>query len=465
MKHIALLIFQVMNNLGGIVSSVDQLKKGLEENGCDVDVIWAEWRDSTRKSFEPTRGNNIKRIPTDWGLILHVGSDSSARALGGPSISHAYKGEENAQNLRDKLSEYDGVICAASLPSSGSKKLRGNNDWMTVLKHGKPMVFVVRDCHWIRYNPHFVHVADLFQTAIGVHPAAFYSIMNMPVRVACVVNPFDISKAENPPERKEMDWVCSAAYFKAWKHMEDGLRAAPFLHPVHLFYMGGGIEKCYMIAKPKRREEYTGSNYDGYMHSIMQYWWSKKDKDFRPKFANKSVWTAAEDSGNFTFMGFQYGKKLDEIERLCGGIVDFSWHKEWGEHFNRVTIDGMIHRCVPFVRPLGISDNKQGKGEIIGPDNVVLIPESASPKRIADIIKTSLKDDRLVKEITSRNLDFIQKFDRKRVARQYLKLLSGERAGVLCEEGTPDKQSQKWIDFFNVKRRYPRLGIRFPRYE
>jgi hypothetical protein len=454
MKRIAILMFQVHNNLGGILPSTINLCAGLEEAGYEPRVFHAEWREhitGMEGRIERTNG-------AGYGLRHWISGDR-AHLVGDSKHAHPYKGKKAANELKERLSEYDGVILATSIPSYVAKGMKGNKDWKTVLKHGKPMIGIVRDCHWLRLSPHILPMRHRFLALAGVHPAAYYSLKNFPGRIACQVNPFDISKAD---EDYEKDWekVCVTSWFKKWKRMDDGIRAAPFMKPIHLYIAGGGLELSYMLAE-KTEEEYTGRNWEGYHRKVMNYRWKPEDSSYRRNhgWKNKSIFRVAEQEGNFHYVGFKLGRSIEKLQESSGGLVDFSYHYKWGEHFNRVLIEAMLVKSIPFARPYGISDNEAGHGKIFDNTNVVLIPEDSSPKRTGEIIRDAMQDHTLRSGIVKNNLRKLEIFDRETVAKNYVRLLEGRQdIGLFgVTEGRADRKVISMMERFDAIRRFPRL--------
>jgi hypothetical protein len=455
-KKIAILIFEITNNLGGILPSTINTCKGLEEAGYEPTVFHAEWK--TRVYARPE--GTFREV--GYGLRTDRAYDR-ARMFADPTHTWLYKGRSPSLALREALSGYDGVILSNSIPSLVAKKMRDNRDWQTVLQHGKPMIAMVRDCHWSLLALHILPFRHLFQAFVGVHPAAFESLKTMPWKIACQVNPHDISLYKRVYE-KNWDEVCITSWFKAWKHIDDIIRAVPFFKNMRLRVAGGGIEYNYMKA--------AMTNPDGHGKGALFkkktdfYSWKEGDRSVREEWIGKSIWEVAEKSKKFRYEGFLLGRPLDNIQSNCGGLIDPSYHYKWGEHFNRVMIEAILHRSLPFVRPYGISDNAEGQGRIFGPDNAVMLPEKASPKRLAEIICSSMKDVSLRKGILKANKHKLAMFDRKRVAKEYIKLLEGRREGGLfgIQEGKLDEKTFEKADRLDLlTSRFPRIPSRFPR--
>ena len=166
----------------------------------------------------------------------------------------------------------------------------------------------------------------------------------------------------------------------------------------------------------------------------------------------------AEAEGNFHYVGFKLGRAIEKLQETSGGLADFSYHYSWGEHFNRVLIEAMLVRSLPFARPFGISDNKRGEGRVFGSENAVLIPEEASPRLTGEIIRDAMQDKVLQREIIERNLKKLEMFDRATVAKNYIRLLKGkDNVGLFgVTEGYPDEKVRKYLEQFDAIHRFPR---------
>lgn len=446
MKKIAVLLFEMRNNLGGILPSTINLCKGFEELGYQVTVFHAEWKGRIYSSRGPYK-------EVGYGLRVADQGDR-VRLFADPAHACLYKGSKAAYELQERLSEHDAVILSTSVPSMGSKEMRDNHDWPIVLRHGKPMISIVRDCHWDKLSLHILPYRHLFMAFMGVHPAAFKSLQTMPWKIGCQVNPHNI-ELHNRDYEKHWDEVCITSWFKAWKHIDDIVRAVPYMKPVELTISGGGIEHSYMLAardNPDRTDKG-----ESYYRKIEEYMWKKGDVDVKNSWKRKSIWGVAEESGNFSYQGFLLGKKLDRLQSRSGGLIDPSYHYKWGEHFNRTLIEAIIHHSIPFARPYGISDNRKGRGTIFGPENIVLIPEDASPRSVGEIIRSSMNDRQLRKDILAANAKKLKMFQRDKVAAEYIKILKGKSGGIV--EMSEGKLSEKII----ARMEKAGIRIRFPR--
>lgn len=448
---IAMVMFELSSEFGGILNWMIHLAKGLEETGHEPTIFYIRPTKSPEFRIRDIGGKSALH-DSGYGLQIRVhASGSRGRLAAAPEICRSCY-EDNAEEVRDELAEYDGVIVV--WPPSYRDNHSGFHTtakWKTVLKHGKPQVVIAHDAHWARVYPWIIGIKDHIDCLVGVHPAAYDSIKNWPGKIVNIFNAFDIRDSEKDYSKKRMDWVCNTAFFKKWKHNEDGIRASCYLDPVHIFYTGTGIEISNMQADFED---------EAHIRKNAKYYWKKGDPSVKEEWIGEKIWSVAETVGNFHYLGLVTNEKVRDIQAICGGLTEFAYHPKWGEHWNRALIEGMIRHCIPFARQTGALSREGG---VFSKDNVVLIPEDASPKKIAHIIKDAMKDNTLYKQLVKRNLGLLHHFDRRRIALQYVRLLKGKdpHAYQGPEMGEADEVTEKFLSKFCV-RRFPR-PYRYPR--
>lgn len=433
MKKIAVVMFDA-GHIGGVLPYNLDLTHGLREAGYSADLIFAVPKEGR------TEKNGVK---AGLGMQIRI-SKSGGRLFSDEAVP--YLGKKNSGLLREKLQEYDGVI-VSKVPSFNHGR-NTDKDWLKALRHKKPMVCIVHDTLWRRSYPWILSLREDLQYYVTVHPAAFESAKTIPGKICCIVNPFDISESE---KNYDKDWnaLASTSFFRQWKHNEDGIRAVPFMDPVHLYQTGAGIELAYMRAELKSKDEYGGGSYGNYRRKILQYCWKEGDKSFVERWEGEKIFDVARETGRFHYLGVVSPEKLKELKINCGGSVDWSYH-EWGEYFNRITVEAMIYHSIPFARPMGIAGNKEGRGKVFGPENVVMIGEDLSPKKIGQLISSTLQDRSLRKEIVQRNLKKLFMFDRKEVAFQIVRALKGKKDIGLLDPitGKANKKVKEYLREF-----------------
>jgi hypothetical protein len=145
------------------------------------------------------------------------------------------------------------------------------------------------------------------------------------------------------------------------------------------------------------------------------------------------------------YIGFVSEQKRDQILGESKFLLDPSWSKTYGEHFNRVIVDAMKQGVVPIARNLGISDNEQGLSTLFKPnENYLMIPWNATPKQFGDLINGWFNmSERDYNTIVQNNWKLIQQFDRKNIAKEYIDLANGVSTTQI---GTYNSNLDKVID-------------------
>jgi hypothetical protein len=135
---------------------------------------------------------------------------------------------------------------------------------------------------------------------------------------------------------------------------------------------------------------------------------------------------AAVQAKGMQYIGFVSEQKRDEILSHSKFLLDPSWSKTYGEHFNRVVIDAMLMGVVPIARNLGVSNNEKGEGFLKPGKNYLMIPWDATPKQFGDLCNKFLAMQPFdYGKIIANNWEFVKQFDRKTIASQYLGLAFG----------------------------------------
>jgi hypothetical protein len=137
-------------------------------------------------------------------------------------------------------------------------------------------------------------------------------------------------------------------------------------------------------------------------------------------------------------------QKRDEILDEVKFLLDPSWSRTYGEHFNRVVVDAMRRGVVPIARNLGISDNEEGNGFFKPGVNYLMIPWNATPKQFGDLINNWLNmSEAEYNKIVDTNFKMIQQFDRKNIANEYIELANGVAS---TETGKYDSNLDNTVD-------------------
>ena len=137
-------------------------------------------------------------------------------------------------------------------------------------------------------------------------------------------------------------------------------------------------------------------------------------------------------------------QKRDEILSHSKFLLDPSWSKTYGEHFNRVVIDAMLMGVVPIARNLGVSDNEKGIGLLKPGKNYLMIPWDATPKQFGDLCNKFLAMEPFdYGKIVANNWEFVKQFDRKKIASEYIALATGV---LNSETGKYDESLNNTVD-------------------
>ena len=146
------------------------------------------------------------------------------------------------------------------------------------------------------------------------------------------------------------------------------------------------------------------------------------------------------------YIGFITEAKRDEYLQDVKFLLDPSWSKTYGEHFNRVIVDAMKQGVVPIARNLGVSSNEDGVGIFKPNENYLMIPWDASPKQFGNMVNEFLNmDPEVYDKIVENNWKFIERFDRKIIAEQYIEL-ADLAPWLTIETGKYDSKLDNVID-------------------
>ena len=153
-------------------------------------------------------------------------------------------------------------------------------------------------------------------------------------------------------------------------------------------------------------------------------------------------------------------EKRDEILRDVKFLVDSSWSKGYGEHYNRTLFEAMLLGTIPIAVNFGVSDNEEGVGQLLKPDiNYLMLRHDYSPKQYAEAVDGFCElDESTIEEIQTNNDALLRKlFDRKNIAQQYIDLSEGKDVGLNLKNSTGSpandpnsvrKSKEKWEEQF-----------------
>lgn len=328
---IAICLFPIMD-WGGIINHTEQMAAGLQELGHEVEFFELIWR-------EAGKGRRKDMSDGDWrvgatGIPYH-----QFKGWNFPATNQlAYK--NRPRFVAQRLGKYDAVIWTIPVPTKNSDNER-NVDWPTLYENGTKNFVVVHDGNSAKLYPHLIQVEEHLTGVIAVHNCALETsnfLSGIPRFM--VVNP----QRPIDEEYRCLTWksrrpgFVSMQTFKAWKRVEDLVRAIPFLPPKKpgeiRMVAGEGIEYRYMVSEDKRKAKYY--------HAIRD--------DFR--FSGAPIWESALACGmDRPPLGYLPDDEVDDLLHSVRILIDPSYSKSYaasGGHFNRVVVDAIRCGAVPL---------------------------------------------------------------------------------------------------------------------
>jgi len=456
------MVMYPLDNLGGIVSNVENGLWGLKECGHDVDFFLFAWQ-----------GKFMKPKFTDEELIArndgwYNGFCCAVHQWHGWNFpldrKIAYKGKENLERAKSILKKYDFVIWQIPVPTR-QKVNQGNTDWIELYKANDRNIIYSHDAHMIKNYPYLYEVKDYLCGMVGVNLASYNSLKIAGVPRIMIFSSHDLSLLKIA---KPYDWhtrekgFLAPQTFKGWKHVEDIIRAIPYMGGYKKFIAGGGREQAYMVSKDKAKPEYICDR--------------KYDPDL-PKKLHKgiSIWERAEMHG-MEYLGFISPRKRNFMLKRLKTLIDPSWNLNFakhGDHFNRTFIDAIKNGALPIGRNFGISTNKEGKGFFFKPEeNYIMIPHDATPKEFAELTDYAQNLSKgKVRDILKNNYNVIGEWDRVLCAKHFVDLAEGKPSGYFREldyvkrtdpsiPARSEKMMREFFGFESVDRSKSKEGLR-----
>lgn len=397
----ALLIHDI-NNLGGIITYVERLAKGLLEAGHSCDILKLCYQEDVRDS----RVRNKLYTQGETDLLVHpiFGWEFPAKNR------VAYKGEALPSAI-ERLSQYDLVIWetpAPSMPVNRSK--RENLEWMQLFQNTARQIITIHDGNLLGLYPHLstaiAGVPGL--TATAPHPRGFNSCKHLGIDHSLVMIPQYPSDMTATYEQKQKGFA-ACQIFKAWKRMEEPIRAISYMQPIEyspckLRAIGGNGPQYYYMISPDKCQYYH-------------------PKDARPDLAGQRIWDTALANG-MDYRGVLSFERRDELFKDAMLYLDPSWlNDERGNHLNGAVPEAIRFGCVPVGRPLTFRQSEDDDKAIYQPmKNYLEIPADISDQEYAEYLEyaCTLPKDKW-EEITHRNYElFATHFDYRKVTDQLL---------------------------------------------
>ena len=352
---------------GGIVNHTHHLRLGLQEIGHTGTVALF-----TNSNDKITPFQNItvdqRKLPKDFVV--------------------GYK--SNTDNAISFIKQFDYVIWEVPVPTKMAAN-KGNNLWPQLYDHEIPQVGIIHDAHVVDRTPWIHHILDKFSALLPVQTCGLTSCKDLSIESTLIVNPFDLSEGDQLEWNFRENMFVSACNFKAMKHMDDLIRAIPYIPSnIRKIIGGGGIEQCYMTSKDKCKDKYIVNS--------------------------RKIWDIALEYG-MEYTGFLQTKDRTSFYNKAKIVVDPSYIQSYcdkGGSLTRVFIEAAICGAIPVARK-----------EFVDPNffkpfvNYVPISIHSTEKEIAYAITETIYSDRNHK-IPENNYSILEQFDRKTVAKQFM---------------------------------------------
>ena len=414
---IALVIYPI-SDYGGIINHVENLAFGLRELGHVVNFHILCWQSSFRSLLLSDK--DLLKKGWSYGAFCAVHQYSGWNAI--PWIHKlSYKGSENLKKTKEILSKYDLIIWEVPVPTETNAN-RKNHDWIKLYSACDKNIAIIHDGN-LKRTPWIVRVGKAFKGLACVHECAFNTAKILPIPRAMILNPQNLMGLEQVydyPERER--GFLSVQVFKAWKHVDDIIRAIPYMSKsLRKVIGGGGIEQRYMSSRNKVKGRYFCSRrYDPDLPEDIE-------------LNEITIWDRALYYG-MEYQGFIGEFKRDMLLRQLRSLIDPSWnitYTKQGAHFNRVVVEAIKQGAIPIATNIGMSDNIYGEGPVFNPkDNYIMIPYNSSPKEYAQIVEyaSNLSKDEAF-SIIEKNYNLLDHFDRRKVAQDFIDLANGQKCG------------------------------------
>jgi glycosyltransferase involved in cell wall biosynthesis len=408
------------NNFGGIISHTEQLIAGFKDLGYETGFVYLR-STKTGGKFSEDYDREGYDVGVGTGIPVHQGKGWRGEYL-------SFLNDDDVNKFVDLANSYD-VVIWQSIFGFKCQDSEGKQSWLKMFTEVKAKhIIIVHDGNLRKNYPWIHHLREHIAGLVCVHPSALNQADALDIPRALIVNPQDISRAKKTEYSKRKNTIFSLQTFKRWKRVDDLVAAVPYING-DVIVAGDGIERAYMASKDKCKPEY--------------YCTLERDPQASSDRVGKPIWqNALEDT--MSYIGFVSEEKRDEILGEVKFLLDPSWSRTYGEHFNRVVIDAMIQGVVPIARNLGVSDNEEGVGLLKPGKNYLMIPWNATPKVFGDLCNQFLNmNETEYNEFVEHNLEFIKMFDRKEVARQYMELAYNQ---LPVKVGKYDAALNKTID-------------------
>lgn len=367
---IALLIHD-LNNLGGIITYVERLAKGIKELGHECDILKLVYNDKATES----RTRNPQYQPGETDLLVHpIFGWSFPKKNRVP-----YKGEA-IKSAIEKLSSYDILIWETPSPSMPiNKEKRYNLDWFNLFQNSARQIITIHDGNLLTLYPHLAGALYFFsdKSKISVtapHPRGFNSAVHLGLPQTLVMIPqYPAYETITFPSKKKGFATCQI--FKAWKHVDEPVTAISYMKPVEessckeRIMSGIGLHYYYMTSPDKCK----------YFHP----------KESREDLVGRRIWDTALENG-MEYRGVLGFQERDQMLKDTLLFLDPSWvNDQLGNHLNGAVPESIRLGCVPVGKPRTFRFDESDMESLYQPNrNYLEIPQNASPAEYAEALES-----------------------------------------------------------------------------
>lgn len=462
---------------GGIVEHVAAKVKALKALGHEVDIVQLSPSQTTQKFYDKKIAefksgafqNKIKINSQGGGYEYDEATGYWRNNYYGfflPPSNRIGVFEPDALQRWHKLVEDVDLIMWNFMPTKSSAWNREGmkfNFWWKFFDLPTDKVrqmFIVHDAYFDVRASNVTALKDKIMFLECAHIAAYQCCKNIGIPRTLLLNPRYLEDDEKMPVRmmnkRETDFF-AAHIFKSMKHVDDLIRAVPWLNQnsydeeYSVKIAGSGIEQAYMVAPTKCKEPYKVS--------------AKRDPDIHPSFYGQKIWDVGIKYG-MEYLGQISGEQVRENLLNAKFAIDPSWADHYANycrtHINGFIIEAMLCGCYPVLRDYrGLV---KGGEEIYDPlfesIRAIIIPWDATPKQFAEALKKArrMSPAKYLRD-TKYNFDLVHElFNAKTNMKEVLRIVRGGDKLVRKElECGRDSENVKHIsseimeDFYGIE--------------
>lgn len=396
---VALLIHDI-NNLGGIITYVERLARGLLEAGHSCEILKLCYQEKVSESR--IRNPQYQKGETDISVHPIFGWAFPAKNR------VPYKGTALTSAI-EKLSSYDLLIWETPAPSMPvNRQERENLEWMSLFQNTARQIITIHDGNLLKLYPQLSYAVSSVKkvSVTAPHPRGYNSSINLGLDQTLIMIP-QYPAVDDICYKDKQKGFLACQIFKAWKHMDEPIRAISYMPSVEQSVCklrsvaGIGLHYYYMTSPDKCK----------YYHPASA----------RLDLVGQRIWNTALNNG-MEYCGVLSFNDRDSLLEKSLLFLDPSWVDDGlGNHLNGAVPEAMRLGCVPVGRPLTFRQSEDDTEAIYQPKrNYLEIPANISDQEYADYLEyaATLPKDKW-EEITERNRNILNlHFDYRIVANQ-----------------------------------------------